>query len=115
MKEKIYCLYCHTNKINNKKYIGITKQTTAQRWGKGTGYKGCPKFEKAIKKYGWNNFEHEVLLSGLTQEEACKLEKEYIKKYNTIEDGYNILTGGFENDNFTNKPVNHLLQFGESG
>ena len=33
-------LYCHTFP-NGKKYIGITKQDPARRWGKdGNGYKG---------------------------------------------------------------------------
>ena len=64
MKDKDYYLYCHTNKINNKKYIGISKQLPIRRWGKhGNGYKGCPKFEKTIKnmkeKLLQNNFSKE--------------------------------------------------------
>ena len=49
-----YCVYMHVNKINNKKYIGITKQKTPEsRWGaNGVNYKGSPHFYAAIKKYG---------------------------------------------------------------
>ena len=95
--KNIYYVYIHTNKINNKKYVGITKQNPEKRWGNnGNNYKSSPHFYQAIQKYGWNNFKHLVIASQLTQEEACKMEKELIKKYNTQNRkfGYNILEGG---------------------
>lgn len=49
----------------------------------------------AIKKYGWDNFEHEILKTGLTKEEAKKYESYYIKQYNTLAPfGYNLTGGG---------------------
>ena len=53
----MYCIYMHRNKINNKKYIGQTKQEPpSKRWGKdGIGYKDSSHFYNAIQKYGWNN------------------------------------------------------------
>lgn len=91
-----YCLYCHTNKINGKKYFGITGTSVKKRWMNGGGYKSSRHFHFAIQKYGWDNFEHVVLLSGLSKEEACEKEKEYIKRFKTNDDkyGYNISTGG---------------------
>ena len=38
---KTYVIYMHVNKINNKKYIGITCQTLQNRWRKGKGYNEC--------------------------------------------------------------------------
>ena len=81
-KEHNWCVYCHTNKINGKKYIGITCKEPHKRWSNGNGYKG-QKFYNAITKYGWDNFEHEILFNELTLEEANKKEIELIKKYNT--------------------------------
>lgn len=92
----MYSLYIHTNKINNKKYVGITNQKPTNRWKNGFGYKGSPKFFNAIVKYGWDNFKHEIIFDNLTKEEAQNKEKEYIKKLKTTNDkyGYNIQIGG---------------------
>lgn len=94
-EKKKYIVYCHTNKINGKKYIGITCQTVTERWGRhGEKYKSN-KFSGAIKKYGWENFRHEILFTGLTAQEAKEIEKELIEKYNTFgKNGYNATKGG---------------------
>lgn len=89
-----YTVYCHTNKINNKKYIGITSQKVEERWRNGKGYSTQPKFYNAICKYGWDNFTHEILISGLDEQEAIELEINLIKSFNTIKNGYNTYSGG---------------------
>lgn len=90
-----WIIYFHKNKINNKLYIGITSKDPKVRWHlDGSGYQNQPKFFNAIKKYGWDNFEHSVLIKGLTFEEAKIIEKELIKKYNTKNNGYNSTDGG---------------------
>ena len=92
-----YIVYMHENKINSKKYIGITKTSIKKRSNNGEGYKGCTKFYKAIKKYGWKNFKHKILFKGLIKEEAEIKEQELIKLYNTQTEGYNIANGGSVN------------------
>jgi group I intron endonuclease len=93
-----YFVYRHVNKINGKQYIGMTKQNPpSNRWGSnGDNYKENPHFYAAIEKYGWNNFLHEILYSGLSKEDACQLEMDLIKEYNTQDRnyGYNIFEGG---------------------
>lgn len=93
-----YTVYMHINKQNNKRYIGITKQNPKIRWANGKGYVKNAHFYAAIQKYGWNNFEHIILHESFNQEEACLMEKYYIKKYNTINPqyGYNLSEGGFQ-------------------
>lgn len=89
-----YVLYCHTTP-NGKKYIGVTSTSVERRWRSGAGYKGCPAFYHAINKYGWDNISHEIILRGLTREEADKKEKEYILRFNTmVPNGYNLESGG---------------------
>lgn len=93
----MYIVYQHVNKINGKRYIGITKRKPEERWGSnGSNYNSSPHFYNAIKKYGWDNFEHEVLFENLSKDEACEKEKELIKIYNTTDRrfGYNSTTGG---------------------
>lgn len=97
MDENIYKIYMYTNIINNKKYIGRTKNSLIQRSGKnGNKYYSCVYFGNAIKKYGWENFQPEILEDGLSYEEACEKEEYYIKKYETNNHlkGYNLHKGG---------------------
>ena len=92
-----YKVYMHTNKVNGKKYIGITCQKGCRRWRHdGYGYKGSCYFYSAIQKYGWANFETVILEAGLSKEEAEKREIELIKLHKTTNKakGYNITSGG---------------------
>lgn len=91
-----YSVYIHINKKNNKKYVGLTSRKPEQRWNNGNGYRQNAHFWSAIKKYGWDNFEHEVIASRLTKQEAENFEKLLIKQlgcYKT-EFGYNNDMGG---------------------
>lgn len=96
-----YCVYVHINKLNGKKYVGqtICGDKPNKRWYNGNGYKSSPIFSKAITKYGWDNFEHEVVANNLTAEEADNFEKLLIEKLGTTntDKGYNIELGGVSN------------------
>lgn len=90
-----YKVYKHTSP-SGKVYIGITCQAVEKRWLNGKGYSHSTYFYQAIQKYGWDSFEHEVLYTGLTKEEAEAKEIELIKEYksNQKEYGYNLSSGG---------------------
>lgn len=95
--DKKWCVYMHTNKINGKKYVGITSRNPEDRWQtNGTGYSGQKHFWNAINKYGWDNFKHEILLSNETFEYACAVEKCLIRHYKSYDRnyGYNLTLGG---------------------
>lgn len=95
-EEKRYCVYCHTSP-SGKKYIGVTCQKPEYRWiSDGSGYKEQPVMWRAIQKYGFENFEHEILMDGLTEEEAIAQEIALIAEYRTKERelGYNQTNGG---------------------
>lgn len=90
-----WTVYVHISP-SDKYYIGITSRKPKERWRGGSGYKNNDHFYRAIKKYGWNNFQHEVIASKLTKNEACNMEKILIKelKSDDYHYGYNKSSGG---------------------
>ena len=114
---KDWCVYIHIFP-NEKKYIGITCQNPINRWRKdGSGYKEQPLMWKAIKKYGWNNIEHKILLEGLSKEEAEQKETELIKEFDTLVEnkkGYNVQNGGTFKHIINREEVIKLWKTGEN-
>ena len=94
MQEQYY-VYLHLNIINQKRYYGITSEKSPEiRWKK--GYSHNPHFQSAIKKYGWDNFEHIIIANNLTKKEAEQMEHDLINQYHTNNPqyGYNLTSGG---------------------
>ena len=89
----MYYLYKHTSP-SNKVYIGITAQNPTRRWKSGCGYNHNLWFKRAIDKYTWKSFTHEILFEGLSKELAMLLEQAYIKYYKEQGRSYNITDGG---------------------
>lgn len=112
MSEKEYTVYMHTNKVNGKKYIGMTSQNPITRWANGHGYRRQSRFKAAIMEYGWRNFTHEILYTGLTKEEAEKIEVELIEEYQTTDSryGYNTDSGGISSITFGKDHKKHLSE-----
>lgn len=90
-----FYVYKHTCP-NGKVYIGITSQNPTSRWNGGTGYRKNRHFYRAIKKYGWDNVVHEILFSGLSEDEAKEKEIDLIALYRSTDAkyGYNRTKGG---------------------
>ena len=92
--DKPYVVYRHIFP-NGKSYIGITcVKPYYYRWRAGSSYSHQPKVYNAIKKYGWENIRHELLYENLSQEEANRIEQEMIAKFDSVNNGYNVSTGG---------------------
>lgn len=109
-----YIVYCTTNKVNGKIYIGVHK-TYADSFD---GYIGCgvyinkPNtyeqsktiFQRAVKKYGTAQFIRKTLAEFATEEEAMALEEELVNaKFLEREDVYNMILGGYGNKNMKPK------------
>jgi group I intron endonuclease len=93
----MYKVYCWTNQLNNKRYVGLTSQTIQSRAGARMHYyKGCPHFWSAIQKYGHESFTCTILKADLTIKQAEYYERYYIRKYKTCDPqyGYNVDEGG---------------------
>ena len=95
----MYKVYMWTNKINGKRYIGVTKQKTVKiRAGRDfQGYRGSPYFYAAIHKYGAANFQLSILQQLASKQRAGQLQSYYISLYKTTDAqfGYNLHVGGF--------------------
>lgn len=92
-------IYKITCKVNNKVYIGQTIRTMESRFERHLreaekSENPKIKFQRAIKKYGKENFIVEKIDEGFSQEDLNDKEKYWINKYNSIENGYNTALGG---------------------
>jgi group I intron endonuclease len=90
-------VYQIVNKINNKVYIGITTRSLKERFNqhKYSRYSMDTKFSRALKKYGIENFEIQLLEDEITSlEELYEKEKYYISNFNSFINGYNSTIGG---------------------
>ena len=84
---------------SGKRYIGITSKKPEDRWRNGEGYSKDTPFGKAIEKYTWENIQHNIVSTDLTEKEAKWLENYLICYYWTFVGfsdckGYNCTLGG---------------------
>jgi group I intron endonuclease len=91
-------IYCITNLINGKKYIGQTIQSVEKRFKRhcwpSTLRRAAMPISLAIKKYGKENFKVELLHECFSQEQLDKMEIYYANNLDTFSpNGYNLRAG----------------------
>lgn len=112
-------VYKHTNKENGKVYIGQTTQSPQSRWNEGKGYKGQRAFYRDILKYGWDNFDHDIIMtiSGPTEKILKKslkqLESQYILEYKSMlpDKGYNTFVASDVYNTFLSVPAKRVVRY----
>ena len=96
-------IYMLKNKLNNKVYIGKTKQGVEKRYKQHLLATNNTKIldynlpvHRAMRKYGFSNFELSVIDSAYNLEDLNTKEKYWISKYNSTDSsfGYNLCKGG---------------------
>ena len=106
-KRKKRYIYKITNLVNGKCYIGQTKNYK-ERIKSHLKERGSILLARAVKKYGVNNFKCEKLLI-CEINEVDRYERDCIKQYNSIENGYNIHPGGgWSNEDHARKIANSM-------
>jgi group I intron endonuclease len=106
-----YSVYCFTNKINNKKYIGLTCNIKRRYRQHKTGKSRAVVFCLAIEKHGFDNFNFEVLKTGLTLDEAKSFERLQISILNTmVPGGYNRTEGGDSSVRHTKETIEKIIE-----
>lgn len=91
-------IYKITNKLNNKSYIGLSKNVESRlnEHSRNFGYKSYSATKQlyfAFQEYGKDNFSFEIL-ERCPEEKLGERENYYIKKYNSFKNGYNQSWGG---------------------
>lgn len=96
----MYEVYLITNKVNGKKYVGITKRGYKARFVEHVSSATCGSrtiLHNAIRKYGRENFDLQLLESDVDESIIGEREQYYIALYNTYykyRKGYNMTIGG---------------------
>lgn len=89
-----YLVYKHTSP-SGKAYIGITNDYDKRARNHRSHRSGCRAFAAAIRRYGWDNFLHEILYDNLTETQARYREQQLINEHGTMSpNGYNLTAGG---------------------
>lgn len=105
---KLGFIYVHICKANNKAYVGQTRRKDPKtRWGSnGHRYSQQKKFWRAIKKYGWDSFEH-IILEQVPVEVLNESEDLWISIFDSVKNGYNCETTN-PHYGYVNKYTYHL-------
>jgi hypothetical protein len=93
----MYQIYCLTFKSTGKSYIGFTGIGVMNRVHKhyvNATYGIDSHLYRAIRLYGIEDIEVSILFENENKEETLCKEKEYIKKYDSVKNGYNETSGG---------------------
>ncbi len=93
---KIFSIYKATNKVNGKIYIGFDSNWPKRKQDHKREHKNNKFiFHRAIKKYGWDCFEWEVICQSLDGKYLLnKIEPHFIEYYDSYHNGYNMTKGG---------------------
>lgn len=92
----MYKIYKHTSKTSGKSYVGLTKNDVIYRLKQHYRKNKRDKlhFGYALRKYGMDDFNTEILCEVETLQEAEEKEIFFIDKYDTFNNGYNLTIGG---------------------
>ena len=108
-------IYCYTNKINGKRYVGQTVQKLRKRHNQ--HFSGEQLIDRKIKQYGVENFKLEILhFADIYSIDI--LERHYIHSLDTFVKngkGYNVSSGGHNGNPFIGKTKEEILSFIANG
>ena len=97
--ENIYSVYVHKNLLNEKYYVGNTKQNPSYRWNNGKGYKYNTQMWNDIQNSDWNkDWVHGILGKFENEKDALKYEAFLIAMLDSVRNGYN--TSSYRNSHF---------------
>jgi group I intron endonuclease len=97
----IYSIYKIENLVTSKAYVGFTSNRPDVRWKRHIYVSKNPKtkqqshIHRALNKYGVDQFAFTILYQSKDGEHTLNvMEPHFIQEYDTINNGYNVTTGG---------------------
>lgn len=112
-------IYCITNSINQKQYVGQTRFSLQERWydhcknATDESKKNRPLYS-AMRKYGIENFKI-TLLEEVPIDELDKAEQRWIQLLDTYRNGYNATLGGEGKQKYNHKVYQQFLSLYQQG
>ena len=101
---------------NGKIYIGRTNnfedRMVQHKYEAVTRRKNYPLY-RAIRKYGWDTFNKEIIAATSTEQNAQILEEAFIVKYNSVKKGYNATYTGSGGNLWNGKTEEEKQRFRE--
>jgi group I intron endonuclease len=96
VKQRRGCIYKLTNTLNGKYYFGQTIDFKRRMANHKSSLKKNTYLSNAIRKYGWDNFQQEILIDNVPEEDLNQLEISYIEIHDSTnrKKGYNLTVGG---------------------
>ena len=121
MENHFNCIYCYTNKVNGKKYVGQAvdflirhKKHIYSAYNEKQKYDYNVPFHNAIRRHGIENFEIKILKEDLkTKNELNYWESYYIVEFDTLaknRKGYNLASGGEGGNTYAGKTNEELAE-----
>lgn len=110
-------VYCITNKVNNKKYIGSSKSIRKRKYGHFTLLKKNKHKNKHLQNaynlYGKENFIFTKLQTGVNIEDLYQYERNFIIAFDTLKNGYNqCLPNPNGSPGFSEETIDKLRRLG---
>jgi group I intron endonuclease len=90
----VFTLYQYINRLNGKRYIGVTNNPKGRKAKHARGDSGARAFNGAVKKYGVETFDYTVLAIFDDAGAAAYHERAFIHRFGTLAPfGYNLTDG----------------------
>lgn len=106
-------IYIIKNDVNNKVYIGQTSRSIEIRW-KEHVRKGNQLIDRAIHKYGLEHFFIDQI-EECNDEDLDAREQYWISYYDSLNNGYNLTSGGKENATYPKDKIQEVLSLWQDG
>jgi len=107
-------IYKATNSVNNKIYVGKTINSLEKRMNEhlGAAFNDNSKlyFHRALRKHGKENFIWEIIYECKNEDELNEKEKFFIKKFDSLNYGYNLTKGGDGGDTYSKLSEEQLAE-----